>query len=69
MSLARTQSPYPEEAAARAAVARELEWVKTHVLDGKDGGVARVEDVQQFAMIAPGPSREEEKTRMQRTCV
>ncbi|TFK83676.1 DBR1-domain-containing protein [Polyporus arcularius HHB13444] len=67
MSLARTQSPYPEEAAARAAVARELEWVKTHVLDGKDGGVARVEDVQQFVMTAPGPSREEEKTKMQPT--
>ncbi|EMD34237.1 hypothetical protein CERSUDRAFT_86365 [Gelatoporia subvermispora B] len=55
MSLERHQLPYPDEATARAAVQRELEWVKKHVLGDK--GSIRVGDVQKFEMTAPPPAR------------
>ncbi|RPD55397.1 DBR1-domain-containing protein [Lentinus tigrinus ALCF2SS1-7] len=63
MSLARNQATYPDEAPARAAVARELEWVHEHVLPNKE--LACVDDVQQFAMTAPGPSANDPHARMQ----
>ena len=68
MSLARTQATYPDEVPARAAVARELEWVQAHILAGKEGEVVKVEDVQQFVMTAPGPIEKDLQARMQREC-
>ncbi|OCH87269.1 hypothetical protein OBBRIDRAFT_820718 [Obba rivulosa] len=55
MSLERHQYPYPDETAARAAVQRELEWVKKNVIGEK--GSLRVSDVQKFEMTAPPPPR------------
>ena len=66
MSLTRTQAAYPDEGAARQAVERELEWVKAHVLEGKKDGLARVEDVQQFVITAPGPGSEGAHAKTQR---
>ena len=66
MSLARPQATYPDEVPARAAVARELEWVQAHILAGKEGEVVKVEDVQQFVMTAPGPIEKDPQARMQR---
>ena len=66
MSLDRRQSAYPDEAPAREAIARELQWVEEHVLAGKEGGVLKVEDVQQFVVTAPGPGSEGAQAKMQR---
>ncbi|KAI0365163.1 DBR1-domain-containing protein [Pilatotrama ljubarskyi] len=59
MSLGRQQASYPDEGPARDAVRQELDWVKEHLLAGKEGGVLKVEDVQQFVMTAPGPAKDE----------
>ncbi|EIW61118.1 DBR1-domain-containing protein [Trametes versicolor FP-101664 SS1] len=56
MSTERHQKGYPDESPARAAVADALEWVRAHV---PAGGAPRVEDVQQFVMVAPGPAADE----------
>lgn len=53
MSTAQKQLQYPDEAEARAAVARELEWVEKHVLG--DQGVKRIDECQLFSVTAPGP--------------
>lgn len=66
MSLSRTALAYPDEAAAREAVRRELEWVNTHVLADKKDGVVRVDDVQQFVVTAPGPGNEGGQEKIQR---
>ncbi|KAI8974154.1 DBR1-domain-containing protein [Trametes punicea] len=61
MSLGRSQSTYPDEGPARDAVQQSLDWVKEHVLAGKGNGLARVDEVQQFVMTAPGPAKDEPK--------
>lgn len=66
MSLAHAQLAYPDEAAARAAVQLEREWVSAHVFAGKPESVARVDDVQQFVITAPGPGEEGTLARVQR---
>ncbi|KAI1787743.1 DBR1-domain-containing protein [Ganoderma leucocontextum] len=58
MTLNRAQSSYPDEEPAREAVRQEMEWVKEHILSGKEGGTVKVDDVQQFVMTAPGPGSE-----------
>lgn len=62
MSLERRQSVYPDEAPAREAVTKELAWVKENLLKDKDGDVLKVEDVQQFSQVAPGPANDEPRT-------
>ncbi|KAI0355279.1 hypothetical protein OH77DRAFT_356747 [Trametes cingulata] len=59
MSLVRLQASYPDEGPARDAVRQEFDWVKEHLLSGKEDGLLRVEDVQQFVMTAPGPAQDE----------
>ncbi|KAI0820065.1 lariat debranching enzyme, C-terminal domain-containing protein [Trametes gibbosa] len=59
MSLERHQSTYPDEAPARDAVKEELAWVKEHLLKDNSDSVLKVEDVQQFATVAPGPANDE----------
>lgn len=56
MSTERHQKGYPDEGPARAAVADALAWVRAHV---PAAGAPRVEDVQQFVMVAPGPAADE----------
>ncbi|KAH9859145.1 DBR1-domain-containing protein [Lenzites betulinus] len=62
MSLERRQSVYPDEAPAREAVTKELAWVKENLLKDKEGDVLKVEDVQQFSQVAPGPANDEPRT-------
>ena len=81
MSNNKPQLEYPDEPTARAAVQRELEWVRTHVFqdgggagDGRgDGGggvgVKKVEDIQVFVKTAPGPGEEGSRGKTQRTCL
>jgi len=57
MSTNRPPVTYPDEATARDAVQRELEWVKEHVFAG-NVEIKLVEDVQVFAKTAPGPGEE-----------
>ncbi|KAF5378876.1 hypothetical protein D9615_006902 [Tricholomella constricta] len=52
LSLNRMQSAFPEETHARSLVARELEWVNTHV-PPKLGGTWAVQGCQNFVMTAP----------------
>lgn len=66
MTLNRAQSSYPDEDPAREAVRREIEWIKEHVLSGKEGGTVKVDDVQQFVMTAPGPGSEGRDIKAQR---
>ncbi len=66
MTLNRVQSSYPDEDPAREAVRRELEWIKEHVVSGKEGGTVKVDDVQQFVMTAPGPGSEGGDMKAQR---
>ena len=66
MTLNRTQASYPDEKSARDAVRREIEWVTEHVLANKEGGIIKIDDVQQFAMTAPGPGSEGEDAKVQR---
>lgn len=57
LSMTRSGIPYPDEAQAREAVQRELEWVRNNVIKaGEEGGVRIVEDCQQFVITAPGPA-------------
>ncbi|KAM5535788.1 hypothetical protein V8D89_010602 [Ganoderma adspersum] len=58
MTLNRAQSSYPDEDPAREAVRQEMEWIKEHILSGREGGTVKVDDVQQFVMTAPGPGSE-----------
>ncbi|THH29607.1 hypothetical protein EUX98_g4588 [Antrodiella citrinella] len=68
MSTNRPQLAYPDEATAREAVQRELEWVKAHVFTDATGAsleVKPVEDVQVFAKTAPGPGEAESTGKVQ----
>jgi lariat debranching enzyme len=49
-SRKRQQPPFPDEATARASIARELEWVSEHALD------QRIDAVQTFEMTVAGGS-------------
>ena len=77
MSNNKPQLEYPDEPTARAAVQRELEWVRTHVFGGDEEGgggggsvrVKKVEDVQVFVKAAPGPGEEGSQGKTQRTCL
>lgn len=60
-SLTSMQPAFPDEAEARAAVARELEWIEQHVQADKP-----VDECQQFACTAPGPGSEGTDARLQR---
>ncbi|OCH84157.1 hypothetical protein OBBRIDRAFT_891949 [Obba rivulosa] len=53
MSLERSQKKYPDEATMRAAVQRELEWVRENVMAGKD--VLPLDEIQQVDLTAPPP--------------
>ena len=66
MTLNRAQGSYPDEDLAREAVCQEMEWIKEHVVSGKEGGTVKVDDVQQFVMTAPGPGSEGQDTKVQR---
>lgn len=64
MSTSRSQPVYPDEAAARTAVAEELNWVKENIVSG---GVPRlVSDCQKFTMTAPAPGSEGADKKQQR---
>lgn len=73
--MIRGMIPFPDEAQAREAVRRELEWVRSNVIqaehDGGEGGgsgtVRVVEDCQQFVMTAPPPGGDGASGRQQRT--
>ncbi len=69
-SLRAQQQPFPEEAEARAMVAKELAWVTSNLNggNGSDGSRKSVEECQQFVMTAPGPGAEGGQPRQQRTC-
>ncbi|GBE82954.1 Lariat debranching enzyme [Sparassis crispa] len=56
MSVNRSQIPFPDEAQAREAVRRELEWVRSNVLEGNRE--KSVDECQQFVMTAPAPGSE-----------
>ena len=45
-----------------------LSAMEEHLLAGKEGGVLKVEDVQQFVMTAPGPDPKNASSRQQRKC-
>ncbi|KAF8966394.1 lariat debranching enzyme, C-terminal domain-containing protein [Flammula alnicola] len=57
LSTTRQQPPFPEEAEARALVAKELEWVKKNIKTNEQGEIP-VSDHQTFVMTAPGPGSE-----------
>lgn len=56
-STTRGQRPFPDEAEARAMIAKELEWVRANVKTN-DKGLIPVDDHQTFAQTAPGPGSE-----------
>ncbi|KAI0692057.1 lariat debranching enzyme, C-terminal domain-containing protein [Cytidiella melzeri] len=61
MSTSRYQLRYPDEAEARSAVSKELQWVGENILvdsgevQSLDMRVKRVDECQTFVMTAPGP--------------
>lgn len=57
LSRTKFQRPFPDEAEARAMIAKELEWVNANIKKNKDG-VIPVDAWQTFAMTAPGPGSE-----------
>lgn len=61
------QPSFPEEAEARALVAKELDWVKANVATNKWGEIP-VLDHQTFVMTAPGPGTEGGNKFKQREC-
>ncbi|KAF9493420.1 DBR1-domain-containing protein [Pleurotus eryngii] len=66
-SLRVQQLPFPEEAEARAMVAKELAWVEANLNggNGSDGRCKNVQECQQFVMTAPGPGAEGGQARQQ----
>ncbi|KAL0956930.1 hypothetical protein HGRIS_003034 [Hohenbuehelia grisea] len=52
------QPSFPNEADARAMVEKELEWVKSNVVAGHEGGPRTIGECQKFACTAPGPGSE-----------
>lgn len=63
------QLPYPNEAQAREAVERNLEWVNNNVLTSSASGgkgIKLIEDVQQFVKTAPVPGDPGADGRQQR---
>ena len=64
-SVIQQQPPFPEEAEARALVAREREWVSKNVKTNDDGEIP-VSSYQTFAMTAPGPGTESSNKLKQR---
>ena len=74
--MTRTNAPYPDEAQAREAVSRELEWVHKNVIQkagdaraeetSQGRGVRTIEDCQQFVVTAPGPPCEAALKKQQR---
>ncbi|KAJ3473927.1 hypothetical protein NLI96_g12748 [Meripilus lineatus] len=51
LSMTRTNAPYPDEAQAREAVSRELEWVQKNVI--QKAGDARAEETSQSRAFVP----------------
>ncbi|KAF9551565.1 DBR1-domain-containing protein [Agrocybe pediades] len=58
LSTTKHQPAFPDEAEARALVAKELEWVKANVKTNERGQIL-VSDHQSFVMTAPGPAKED----------
>ncbi|PPQ81075.1 hypothetical protein CVT25_014538, partial [Psilocybe cyanescens] len=57
LSTTRHQPAFPDEAEARALVAKELEWVRANVPKNERGEIL-VREWQSFVMTAPGPGME-----------
>lgn len=71
LSTTRSQSPFPDEAKARAMVQEELEWVNNNIKgknDKKGLGMA-IKDCQKFVLTAPGPGAEGKAKNEQRMFV
>ena len=72
MSLDTKQMAYPDEAEARAAVQRELEWVRSNVYNipaGTSGDtplIKTIDSCQHFAVTAPPPEQCTGPDNMQR---
>lgn len=66
-SKARFQRPFPDEAEARAMIAKEREWVDANIKKNDDG-VILVDDWQTFVVTAPGPGSEGADKFKQRKC-
>lgn len=56
MSTSPQQPPFPDEATAREAVARELTWVRDKLLSTRENVV--IQDMQSFVITAPAPDAE-----------
>lgn len=56
-STTKLQRAFPDEAEARAMIAKELEWVDANVKKSEEG-VIPVDDWQTFVVTAPGPGSE-----------
>lgn len=68
LSTTKRQPPFPAEEEARERVRQAQEWITTNVYGGNSGTTKRIEEVQTFAMTAPGPTDDDKRTRtMQRT--
>ncbi|KZT03366.1 DBR1-domain-containing protein [Laetiporus sulphureus 93-53] len=63
MPLTIAQSKYPDEQEARRAVQEELQWVTEHALGQKH--IEKVGDCQKFAMVAPGPKKQDDHIQRQ----
>lgn len=67
LSTTKYQPAFPDEAEARALVAKELEWVKANVKTNEKGQIL-VSEHQSFVMTAPGPGSEgANKTRQRKS--
>lgn len=66
-SKTKFQRPFPDEAEARAMIAKELEWVNANIKKNEDG-VIPVDDWQTFEVTAPGPGSEGADKFKQREC-
>lgn len=69
LSTTRHQPAFPDEAEARALVAKELEWVRANVPKNERGEIL-VREWQSFVMTAPGPGMEGgDKFRQREFCI
>lgn len=65
MSTSPQQPPFPDEATAREAVARELTWVRDKLLSTRENVV--IQDMQSFVITAPAPDAEGKGPKQPRT--
>lgn len=75
MPLGQGQLSYPDEAEARAAVRRELDWVEANVCNKKPGSSSEhlltptISNCQQFVATAPPPGQGTSADNVQRKSV